>query len=189
MQRHLTLFAEHAQISAGSHLLISQIDDADFLADLSQRYTLDIFHRDYAAIERLRTILANRPRITLHNRALPDVAQKYDAAFVQIPKSRGFSQATLFTHSQIFENRRPLIRHWCHPRRREHRSNRCDPIKPNPNARESRPVSPFCYPSRRSTRSTRSMERPLAISMDRCANRGTHISRNEPARDFFMERT
>jgi 16S rRNA G1207 methylase RsmC len=97
MQRHLTLFTEHVQIPAGSRLLISQPDDAELIAQFAEQHVISIFHRDYAIACRLRDALAKYPQITCHDRALEDTEQKYDAAVLQIPKSRGFAQALLFT--------------------------------------------------------------------------------------------
>jgi 16S rRNA (guanine1207-N2)-methyltransferase len=98
MQRHLTLFADHVQIPAGSHLLISQLDDAELIAQLAEQHVIAIFHRDYAIACRLRNALEKYPQITFHDRALEDAQQKYDAVLLQIPKSRGFAQALLFTN-------------------------------------------------------------------------------------------
>ena len=97
MQRHLTLFTEHVQIPVGSRVLISELDDAELLAQLAQQHVLSIFHRDYAVGCRLRGALAKYGQITFHDSAMEDAEQKYDAALLQIPNSRGFAQALLYS--------------------------------------------------------------------------------------------
>jgi 16S rRNA (guanine1207-N2)-methyltransferase len=97
MQRHLTLLTDFLELSPGSHLLLSQVDDAELLASLGRQYRLSIFQSDYAATCRLRGVLGNHARITIHDRPIEDSEAKYDAAVLQIPKSRPFARALLFT--------------------------------------------------------------------------------------------
>ena len=98
-----TLFTDHVSNPAGSHLLISQLDNAELIAQLAQKYVLSIFHRDHAIVCRLRRALAHDSQIKFHDRPLEDALEKYDAALIQIPKSRGFAQALLCTSLQALK--------------------------------------------------------------------------------------
>jgi 16S rRNA (guanine1207-N2)-methyltransferase len=97
VQPHLTLFSLYADLPPRSHVLLSHFDDADFIASLAERHTLTVLHRDYSVLQRLRALLGHHPAVTFRDHVFPTANDAFDAALLQIPKSRGLARACLHT--------------------------------------------------------------------------------------------